>query len=110
MSTLMSRIFSAALLVGQGACIAIAIPIEQSSDPDRRGQRGVGQGFTITDSPAFGSKAVVGKRPPNLLIAPDGSECIVSRAKYAQVALGNPMICIWGDAIQLELVPRPTRH
>ena len=102
MSTLISRIFSSALLVGQGACVAIVIPgIDQSSDPDARGkQRGVGQGFTIMESPAFGSKAVVGKRPPNLLIAQDGSQCTVSHEKFGQVALGRPMVCIWGDAVR----------
>ena len=102
MSTLISRMFCLSLLVGQGACIAVAVPrINPSPDPAPGGKgRGVRQGLTIVDSPAVGSKAVVGKQPPNLLIAQDGSQCTVPQEKYAQVALGRPMVCIWGDPVR----------
>ena len=96
MSTLISRMFCASLLVGQGACIAVAVPWINPGGKER----GVGQGFTIVDSPAVGSKAVAGKQPPNLLIAHDGSQCTVPPQKYAQVALGRPMVCIWGDPVR----------
>lgn len=41
------------------------------------------------------TKTIRSKREPNLLIAMDGTECVVSRARWEKATAGDPYLCAW---------------
>ena len=80
------RSFAAlALLFGlsTGACVPLFMPT--------RGLRGGDA------PPEFAEKLVVGKEPPNELIADDGSRCITSRERFDRTRVGSEIWCVWTD-------------
>ena len=42
-------------------------------------------------------KAVAAKEPPARLVAADGTSCAVSEERYARVAVGDVVWCIWEE-------------
>lgn len=97
MTALSSRLTSA-LLLAQVACIGVPIP-------GARRKPGVGEtvptntrGSDPLNSPALAPKPVVGKQPPHLLFARDGTECTVSQKKLERTVIGASVWCVWNEA------------
>ena len=44
-----------------------------------------------------GDKVVTAKRAPSILVAMDGTECVVSREAWEKVEVGRPHFCAWHD-------------
>lgn len=43
----------------------------------------------------FAGKTVAGKEPPNMLVATDGSICIVSEERFEKTEVGMKALCAW---------------
>jgi hypothetical protein len=95
MTSISFRLGTAGLLLVLAGCIAIPIPGRQH-DPrvNSVGDMARGDG-ELLDSPAFAPKPVIGKQPPHLLLARDGTECIVSQEKFERTAIGRSVWCVW---------------
>ncbi|HEY0810657.1 MAG TPA: hypothetical protein VGD49_10880, partial [Longimicrobiales bacterium] len=52
---------------------------------------------SIKSSGSLGRKPVVGMREPTYLIAIDGTECTVSKKKFAKVKVGDAVFCLWSS-------------
>ncbi len=44
-------------------------------------------------------KVVVGKEPPNQLIAQDQTRCIVTERQFEEVAIGETVSCVWFEVV-----------
>ena len=61
-------------------------------------------------SPEFTEKLVVGKEPPNQLIAEDGTRCITSRERYERARIGAEVWCVWNGSGPRNPVRMSSRH
>lgn len=81
---------------------ACALPIPESARPPK----GTGHvadaqsGLDELKKPAFAPKAVYGKKPPNRLLARDGTSCTVAAQKYEDARIGQSIWCVWTDTDQ----------
>ena len=64
-----------------GACTALSLPT--------RGLRGGDA------PPELAQKPVVGKEPPTVLIAEDGTRCVTSRDRFERTRIGSEVWCVW---------------
>ena len=56
-------------------------------------------------------KAVARKDPPNILIADDGSRCIVSEDRFNNTEVGMKVLCAWrGGGIPQPRSAQPTER
>jgi hypothetical protein len=54
-------------------------------------------GGEMVKSSGLGWKHVQSKREPVYLIAVDGTECTVSKERFAKVQPGGSALCVWGN-------------
>jgi hypothetical protein len=90
-------------LLAQAACILVPMGKRAPTRPEERDPRSPttladGRG----DQPGFGLKPVVGKQPPSVLLARDGTQCTVSEEKFERVILGTSVWCVWTKANEHE--------
>lgn len=52
---------------------------------------------SMKSSGSLGRKPVAGMREPTYLIAIDGTECTVSKKKFAKVKVGDAVFCLWSS-------------
>ena len=87
------------VLVAQWACIPIPIGKRAPTRPATPEPAGpVARKTTDHNPTAFGPKPVVGKQPPSLLIARDGTQCTVSEDKFERTIIGTSVWCVWTEA------------
>jgi hypothetical protein len=98
MTTLSAHLVASVFLLGQAACIGVSFPRNTSPEPRTpEVKRNAGKGDNVLESPAFAPKPVIGKQPPHLLLARDGTQCTVSSSKYERARLGTSVWCIWSE-------------
>jgi len=97
LTMLFARILSTALMLTLVGCIEIALPKRNKAptNPTLEGKRNTEPGNSLLDLDTVGGKAVIGKEPPNRLIAQDGTTCIVPVDKYEKMVLGASAVCVW---------------
>ncbi len=61
-------------------------PREPAGMPEDRSQR---------PEPTGSSKRVAAKQPPNVLIADDGTMCVVPESRYKRTRVGDVAYCTW---------------
>ena len=99
MTTILTRAALFVVLVAQGACIAIPMGKRAPTRPENPEPGSpAARATTRRDAPAFGLKPVVGKQPPSLLLARDGTQCTVSEDKFERTIIGTSVLCVWTEA------------
>ena len=96
---LVTRILFTAVLLAQVGCIEFALPggnkPRTAQTPEDKRNTEPSNNLLHSDTDVVGSKAVIGKEPPNRLLAQDGTTCIVPADKYDRIAIGASSLCIW---------------
>jgi hypothetical protein len=86
---------AAVLFLGSTGCVLTRLgKIERPPPPEGTDVPSSSKGTVGPTGPGW--KVVSGKREPHFLIAPDDTECMVSRSKWEKAALGSKQLCIWG--------------
>ena len=109
MATPVTWILSSALLLGQVACVGLSLrwgntPAEPLTPESKRN---AGHSSNILDADALVPKAIIGKQPPNVLFARDGTYCTVSADKYDRIVPGASAWCIWSQSGRLAVRGQP---
>jgi len=73
-----------------GFTLALVLPACASIPGMGRSQQG-----TPSPQGTLGWKVVIEKREPNLLLAVDGTECVVSEERFERVRTGRRAFCHW---------------
>ena len=99
MTPILTRTALSVVLVAQWACIGIPMGKRGPTRPvNPEPESPAARATTKRDHSTFGPKPVVGKQPPSLLLARDGTQCTVSEDKFERTIIGTSVWCVWTEA------------